>query len=94
MTNVTLSCCSIRAAAAAADQVLTSFFRNIPPLKNTSHQCPKNCFVFPKKNVLMILILEPTFQEKNSQVARSGKQYKFSALRFIFFGRNYRKVCR
>ena len=56
MTNVTLSCCSIRAAAAAADQVLTSFFRNIPPLKNTSHQCPKNCFVFQKKNVFMIFL--------------------------------------
>ena len=52
MTNVTLRCCSIRAAA--ADQVLTSFFRNIPPLKSTSHQCPKNCFVFQKKNVFMI----------------------------------------
>ena len=38
--------------------------------------------------------LERTFQEKYSQVARSGKQNKFSELRFIFFGRNYRKVCR
>ena len=39
-------------------------------------------------------LLEPTFQERYSQVVRSGKQNKFSELRFIFFGRNYRKVCR
>ena len=49
-------------------------------------------------------IFEPIFGKKKCQyffslidpslqVARSGKQYKFSALRFIFFGRNYRKVC-
>ena len=39
-------------------------------------------------------LIERTFQEKYSQVARSGKQNKFPELRFIFFGRNYRKVCR
>ena len=62
--------------------------------EHPSHLQVKDDFESSTLHVWISILLERTFQEKYSQVARSGKQNKFSELRFIFFGRNYRKVCR
>ena len=39
-----------------------------------------------RRSFVIAPILEPTFQERYSQVARSGKHSEYTVIRFIFFG--------